>query len=129
MANKTGKKTPKSGRKKGTPNKRSFDALAFVEEIGCHPVEVLLRGAAGDWKFFGFKERSLKIGKAVVRDNITFEDRISCAEKAAKYVSPQLKAVEHSGELKTGGLLAEIFAELDDESDDSEDDDESDEDE
>lgn len=117
MANTTGKKTKGSGRKKGTPNKRTMDTLALAEEIiqetGCHPLEVLLRGAAGDWKYFGYKERSLKIGKAIVRDNITFEDRVSCAEKAAKYVSPQLKAVEHSGEVKTGGILAEVLAELD----------------
>jgi hypothetical protein len=116
MANKTGKKSPKSGRKKGVPNKRTMDTMALAEQIiqetGCHPVEVLLRGTAGDWKFFGFEEKSLKIGKATVRDNITFEDRIACAEKAAKYVSPQLKAMEHSGQIKTGGLLAEIMAEL-----------------
>lgn len=111
-------KKPHKGRKKGTPNKRTMDTMALAEQIiqetGCHPVEVLLRGTAGDWKFFGFKEKSLKIGKATVRDNITFEDRISCAEKAAKYVSPQLKAMEHSGEIKRGGLLAEILSELED---------------
>lgn len=120
MAKKGSAKAKGSGRKAGTPNKRSEDTMALadrvINETGCHPLEVLLRGAAGDWKFFGFKEKSLMIGKAVVRDNITFEDRIECAEKAAKYVSPQLRAIEHSGQLKTGGLLAGVLEELDQES-------------
>lgn len=116
-------KTKVEREKRGRNVRTKFTmALAdeIIAEIGCHPVEVLLRGAAGDWEYFGFAEKSMRIGKATVRDNITFEDRVSCAEKAAKYVAPQLKAVEHSGEIG-GNWLANIINEIDGSDDESED--------
>lgn len=118
MANNTGKKTKGSGRKKGTPNKRTIDAQKLAEEIGCDPLEVLLRATAGDWKFFGFKEKSLKIGKAVVRDHITMEDRVSAAKEAAQYIYGKRKQIEHSApDAEKDTLLGILFGEDGDDDD------------
>lgn len=112
MANKTGTKPKGSGRTKGTPNKRTQNAKELAEQLGVDPLEILLRAAAGDYKFFGFQEKSLKIGKAVVRDFITFEDRVNAAADAAPYIYGKRRYVDEEG--NTGiQSLEKILNEID----------------
>lgn len=96
MAFKKGDKKPEnSGRKEGTPNKRSFDARLLAEQLGCDPVEVLLRAALGDWEWFGFTAE-----KTQERPSISFRDRVEAAREAAPYIHQKLKAIEHSGQVE-----------------------------
>lgn len=116
MANKSGLKTKGSGRKKNKRNARTEQTMSLADKViaetGCHPLEVLLRGAAGDWKWFGFKEKSLKIGKAVVRDHLTLDDRREFARDALPYCSPKLRPVDEKG--NTGlSDLERILSEID----------------
>lgn len=127
MANKSGSKTKGSGRKKGTPNKKSLKLEERAKEMGVDFDEMLIRGIAGDWKYFGFPQKSMMIGKAVIRDYISFEMRMEYLFEALPYVKPKLKQVDHSGEIKTSGILAQVLGEL--EEDELEDPEESDDDE
>lgn len=70
-------KTPGSGRKKGTPNRRTRDAIEYMERTGFNPLEVL---------------RTI----ATNRKNQP-EVRTRAAAEFAKYVFPQRKAVEMTG--------------------------------
>ena len=82
MATKDGKKT--GGRKPGTLNKTKQSILDMLQEEfpGYHPVMAL----------------------AVLGNDETLEkaSRITCHKEIAKYVAPQLKAVEHN--VTAGGL-------------------------
>ena len=93
-------RAPGVGRKKGTPNKNSFNAIEIAEKLGVNPLEILLRFAAGDWKNLGYENEcyfsekpdgSVKMGYV-----ITPEVRTKAASEATKYLFPQRKAVEVS---------------------------------
>lgn len=64
-----------AGRKKGTPNKRTFDAHALAESMGVDPLKVLLDLCSD-------RDSSIRLG---------------AAKEAAKYLYYQKKAVEVSG--------------------------------
>lgn len=76
---KRGGKRPGSGRKRGTPNKRSQAAIAAASATGLLPHEFLLNIMRGNEKMLGRKP--------------TDEERIDCAAKAAPYFAPRLSAV------------------------------------
>jgi|SRR5580693_2354150 len=78
------KGTPKperSGRSKGTPNKITSDLRALLDELGCNPIEGMARIA--------------------VNPKIEIAIRLRANAELAKYLHPQLKAIEHSGTIKT----------------------------
>lgn len=98
MANTTGKKF--GGRTKGTPNKRAWDAREIADRLNCDPLEILLHIANNDHKALGYKEGTVKkvnLGIEYEEELIQLKDRKDAAKEAAKYVYPQLKAIEHSG--------------------------------
>lgn len=93
-----GKKT--GGRTKGTVNKRTFDAQKLAEEKGCDPLEILIDIAKGDWEALGYeKDHVIKfsMGNPFAESVITMDHRVSAAKEAAKYIYPQLKAIELTG--------------------------------
>lgn len=91
--NNTGQKF--GGREKGTPNKSSRTLILQMQEYGMgdtkdHPVLWMYKVALGDLAV----ERV--IDNVVIPDGVTPELRVQCMKEVAKYVSPQLKAVDHT---------------------------------
>ena len=82
MATVDGKKT--GGRKKGTVNKTKQTLLDMIQEKhpGWHPVTAMAELAQDE--------------------SIEMNHRVTCYKEVAKYVAPQLKAVEHN--VTAGGL-------------------------
>lgn len=90
--------TKTGGRQKGTPNKRSTKAMKLAEELGVDPLKVILLFVKGDWEALGLDEFEMKVtkdGSFPVR-TITADMRLNAARDAAKYIYPQLKALELS---------------------------------
>lgn len=87
---------PKTGgRKKGTPNKFSFDANAVAEEMGVDPLQVLLE----------------------LCSHPNAGIRVSASKEAAKYLYTQKRAVEVSGNAEKpiqveSSAVKEILADL-----------------
>lgn len=80
-------KVPGSGRKKGSRNRRTFDAQELARRLDVDPLEVLLLAAKGD-------KKRLKLKKD---DTISLEDRLYAARAAAPYLYPKKKAIEFTG--------------------------------
>lgn len=90
---------PGSGRKKGTPNKRTIEAQATAERLGVDPFELLLLFAKGDWKKLGYKSETTTkyFGEYSIEEPvISPELRQSSAGKAAEYLYPKRKAIEQT---------------------------------
>lgn len=97
-----------SGRKKGTPNKNSFNARKLVEELQCDPLELLIWIMNNDWKKLGFssayktstsdslqKDKNGKAKKKVTKTpHITLKMRMEVAIELIQYLYPKLKASE-----------------------------------
>lgn len=101
MAHLKGTPRPKgAGRKKGTPNKKTIDAQALADRLGCNPLEILLRFAMGDWEGLGFPDEMRILFSNGVPYNAPYVDpemRLKAAKDAAEYLYPKRKALEHSG--------------------------------
>lgn len=93
----------RTGRPKGSRNKRTYDAFAKAEELGADPFEVMLMFATGNWEGLGYDKPTKTMytaeGSPYEVDIITPEIRLSAAKDATKYLLPQLKSLEHSGEV------------------------------
>lgn len=94
------KKTPGSGKKKGTKNNNPFEALTLARKLNIDPLEVLLKLAAGDYRALGYKEEMRTIG---ITEGGSIEDytipvavRRQAAKDAADKMYPSLKSTEHS---------------------------------
>lgn len=100
------------GRQKGTPNQKTRDARELMERLGFDPLEFLFRTAMGDWKSLGYEKKTdtkvLKDGGTLEVDVIAFDSRLTAAKEAAKYVYPQTKAVELSGNAEGTGFIIRI---------------------
>jgi hypothetical protein len=82
MANTTGRKY--GGRTKGTPNKKTQEILALIEDTGCmHPITGLAKIAQQTY------------------DEGDFATSMGAFKELAQYVAPKRKAIEHSGEIET----------------------------
>jgi tyrosyl-tRNA synthetase len=66
------------GRQKGTPNKRSWSAIEICEKNGYDPIQELI---------------------TISKETGSRDLKASIAKEVAKYVYPQRKALEHSGEI------------------------------
>lgn len=89
------------GREKGVPNKTSRSLIASLNDMGMgdsldHPVVWMFKVAHGLINF-DFSVEGEVIGSVPADSN----QRITCMKEVAKYVSPQLKAVEHSVDPET----------------------------
>lgn len=91
-----------AGRKKGTPNKRTWEARAIAERLGFCPVEQLVAWAQGDWKKLGYpgptKIVVTKDGDRVEVDRIDEQLRQKSARDLVPYLLPQLKSIELGGD-------------------------------
>lgn len=70
-------KTPGSGRKKGTPNKRTQQAAEILAEVGCDPLR--------------------KMAEIASDPNTPLDLRVKLYSDLSQYVHPRRKAVEHTG--------------------------------
>lgn len=72
---------PTAGRKSGTHNKITRDVAELLNSLNCNPLQ----------------------GLAQIATNVEVEMpiRARCYAELAKYVHPQLKAIEHSGTIRT----------------------------
>lgn len=117
-------KTPGSGRKPGTPNRRTLEVHARLAQLGCDPIEVLAHIANGDAPCARCQGTGKLTRKrwcpecdGTGRELIDHEQRAAAAKALMPYIAPRRKAVEHSGPgggpiqqrhsgvLKTPGLL------------------------
>lgn len=100
MFKKGDKKPEISGRRTGTPNKKTLDARSLAERLKIDPLEILFHFANKDWKALGYEEETttkvLKDGGTIQIERITAEMRLTAAKEAVRYVYPQTKAVELS---------------------------------
>lgn len=86
------------GRASGTPNKRNRDIQDLLKKAcpGFDPVVAMARVA-----YYGqFQTRDVETGQIAFIKAST-DQRVNCLKEVAKYVHPQLKAVEHSGAIDT----------------------------
>lgn len=86
------------GRKSGTQNKRNRDIQDLLKKAcpGFDPVVAMARVA-----YYGqFQTRDVETGHVAFIKAST-DQRVNCLKEVAKYVHPQLKAVEHSGAIDT----------------------------
>lgn len=91
-----------SGRKKGTPNRRSFNAQELAERLGVDPLEVLLHATNNNWQALGYDSgiQTKLVGEnAVTEDTIPITVRITAAKEAAQYLYSKRRAVEHTGQV------------------------------
>lgn len=108
------------GRQKGSLNKSTLSAKELAEKHKCNPLEILFMFANGDWKGLGYdsdvyhleKESSSGSMSSTIKECfvITPNMRLTAAEAATKYIFPQRKAVELSGNISTE--LAEAAEEV-----------------
>ena len=66
------------GRKKGTPNKRTQAVIDKLEELGCDPIEGMVRIAEDE--------------------NNPVEVRVQCYKELAQYTAPKMRTVQHTTE-------------------------------
>lgn len=101
-------KTPGSGRKKGTPNKDKQELLALIRDaVGdqdYHPVVQLALAATNE----DVVERYIKLKDGshipIEEDKFSPELKLNAAKEVARYVAPQLKAIEHTAGNDVKGL-------------------------
>lgn len=90
------------GKLKGMPNRRTQELILMAQDLECSPFEVLMRFAMNDYKWLGYDEKQTKYSASgAPYDELTIspELRAQCAEKAASYIYPKLKSIEHSGDV------------------------------
>lgn len=80
------------GRQKGTPNKAREDLVTMIAKAGCmHPVEGLAKIAQQTF------------------DEGEFTISVQAFKELAQYVTPKLKAIEHSGGIESKDPLVIIL--------------------
>lgn len=83
-------KTPGSGRKKGSINKKSVLLIEKAQGLGIDPFEILLYFAAGDWKALGYAKEKTDSGQYLIEPSV----RMKAAGEACQYIHPKLKQIE-----------------------------------
>ncbi len=83
-----------SGRKKGTPNKRTLEIAKRLEKLGCDPLEFLARVVLGKEKAdLAWTDKATgKIEIVEVGPNL--DQKIQAAKELAQYIAPKRKAIE-----------------------------------
>jgi hypothetical protein len=108
VANTTGKKF--AGRVKGTPNKRSLDAIEMLGERK-HPFEFLIEVMNNDWKALGYDSNiRIKAGPEgiIEEDSVPINLRVQAGKEAIQYLMPKRKAIEHTGGLNNTNTVMTI---------------------
>lgn len=105
-------KTPGSGRKKGSKNKRTKELLMRAQEFGIDPFDCLMHIVNGDWKALGYDSPT----KVVETENgvfhtdiIELKDRLIAAKEACSYLYPKKRAVEVTPGEGTAQTLVEVI--------------------
>ena len=90
------------GRQKGSKNKFLGEVYFIAEKTKCNPLEILCYFATGNWKALGYESSCYHVetpnGDVKEVDIIKPEMRLKAASDACKYLFPQKKAVEVTGE-------------------------------
>lgn len=88
-------------RLRASPNFRTQELIKMAQDMGTSPFEILMRFAMNDFEWLGYDEHQTKFtqsGAEYEELTISPELRAQCAEKAASYIYPKLKAIEHTGD-------------------------------
>lgn len=95
------RKTPGSGRKRGTPNKRTEDLLDRAKVLGMDPWDILILFANGDWKGLGYPAEFIqKHSQHCTNLEYTIDPsvRAKCAQEACSYIYSKKRTID--GNLK-----------------------------
>lgn len=106
-----------SGRKKGTPNKKTLEFQAILEGKNFSPGEELIYVYQEAKKLYQWRKKNRNISGAMT----CLDTMATTADKICQFVYPKKKAVEHTGEV--GVKTFADFIALADEDDDLGDDD------
>lgn len=94
---------PGAGRKPGSISKKTEESILLAESLGIDPLAILLHFANGDWEKLGYKsETEIHYAQSGIPYDVLViqpDMRISAAKEAVKYIRPQLKAIEHKGDI------------------------------
>lgn len=123
ISKKTAKKNPKTqkgvkygGRKKGTPNKKTFDAKLIADKMGIDPFECLMHFVTGNAKALNMEETTEKvIGNTMIEVlTITPEMRLQATKEACSYLYPKRKAIEGSLEtqVNAGDVIKRVLEKI-----------------
>lgn len=99
-----------AGRKPGAQNKRTLAVKELAEKMGVDPFEILLNFAKGDWKALGYDSPTVTV---VTKqgpfecDVVSPDNRLKAASEVCQYISPKLKAIEHS--VEDGAILPTVY--------------------
>lgn len=112
-----------AGRKKGTPNKRTLEALELFQKYDCNPLEFMVLCIKGDLpcnvcrgklktKYRGddgkLHERTCESCYGTGYEKLSPDARLKAATESAQYVWPKRKAIEHT--VDVSDKLAEMIA-------------------
>ncbi len=90
-------KTPGSGRKPGSLNKKTTEVLATLQRLNCDPIEVLAHLATNDKKALGSKK------------SVPLDIRLWAAKELAQYVAPKLAALKLEADIKQETVLRGVI--------------------
>lgn len=90
-----GERVAHSGRKKGTPNKKTVELLQTLQKYNFDPAEALVHCYKEAQKIFEYRKKRGNLAGALV----ALDRMESPAAELAQYVFPKKKAIEHSGEV------------------------------
>ena len=90
-------KTPGSGRKKGSVNKKTQKVEDICRRLKCDPIEILVHFAKGDFESLNYEEYQTIATKQGPVDVLTISPdlRQKSAMDLAQFLYPKRKAIEH----------------------------------
>ncbi len=99
MGFKVGTKKPEgSGRKKGTPNRKTDEFFDLCKKHNHNPIEFNIMIAKNMWKEIGYETPTVtvftKSGDSYEEDRIKIEHRITANNKLLDFMYPKVKALE-----------------------------------
>lgn len=102
------------GRQKGTPNKDPLALEARAKALGVDVFEIMVHFASGNWEKLGYDNEcyfsETPKGEVKMGYTITPEMRMKASQELMKYIYPQKKAVELSGEVEGIKIVIEDYS-------------------
>jgi hypothetical protein len=102
------KSSRNGGRQKGTPNKKTENYLEVLGNHNIEPADLLCYVYNGDYKALKLPEKTFRVGfggQEFEEYTISLEMRIDAAKNLMSYKYPKRKAIEHTVEKGSTGII------------------------